>query len=69
MCYMGYMSRQGPRSLPGRGPLVPKHPYNSAHGQQRYGLRWQSGAATPLSETGRGSQSGVALRFPPHSKC
>jgi hypothetical protein len=33
-----------------------------------FGVRWQSGAATPLSESGPRSQSGVALRFPPHSK-
>ena len=32
------------------------------------GLRWQSAAATPLSERGLGSESGVALRFPPQSK-
>ena len=29
-------------------------------------MRWQSAATTPLSEIGLGSQSGVALRFPPH---
>ena len=40
---------------------------NSARGQQTLGLRWQSAAATPLSERGPASESGVALRFPPHS--
>jgi len=42
----------------------------------RLGLRWQSAAATPLSPSAKrpapdrsaGHQSGVALRFPPHSK-
>jgi hypothetical protein len=38
-----------------------------------FGLRWQSAAATPLSNFQRRLgirifQSGVALRFPPHSK-
>jgi hypothetical protein len=39
-----------------------------------YGLRWQSAAATPLSHRDQTSiteampKSGVALRFPPHSK-
>jgi hypothetical protein len=39
-----------------------------------FGLRWQSAAATALSEPGGArilgslSQSGVALRLPPHSK-
>jgi Cu+-exporting ATPase len=32
------------------------------------GLRWQSAAATPLLNTPRQSESGVALRFPPQSK-
>src|ERR1035437_8634667 len=41
---------------------------NSLQPQIEYGVRWQSAATTPLSETGPGSQSGVALRFPPHSK-
>jgi hypothetical protein len=33
-----------------------------------FGLRWQSVAATPLSDCGTAFQSGVALRFPPQSK-
>ncbi len=41
---------------------------NFAHGQQRFGLRWQSVAATPLSVLPVASKSGVALRFPPQSK-
>jgi hypothetical protein len=41
---------------------------NFAHGRQRFGVRWQSAAATPLFERGPASESGVALRFPPHSK-
>ena len=41
---------------------------SAAAGRRRFGLRWQSAAATPLSERGPGSKSGVALRFPPQSK-
>src|ERR1017187_3989586 len=41
---------------------------NFAHGRQRFGLRWQSAAATPLSALPVASKSGVALRFPPQSK-
>ncbi len=41
---------------------------NFAHGRQRFGLRWQSAAATPLSVLPVVSKSGVALRFPPQSK-
>ena|GEM_PF-1610128 len=41
---------------------------NFAHGRQRFGLRWQSAAATPLSARPVASKSGVALRFPPQSK-
>ena len=42
---------------------------NSVAGQQGFGLRWQTAAAaTPLSERGPGSESGVVLRFPPQSK-
>ena len=41
---------------------------NFAQGRQRFGVRWQSAAATPLFERGPASESGVALRFPPHSK-
>jgi hypothetical protein len=41
---------------------------NSEAGRQSFGLRWQSAAATPLSECGPASESGVALRFPPQSK-
>ena len=41
---------------------------NFAQGRQRSGVRWQSAAATPLFERGPASESGVALRFPPHSK-
>ena len=33
---------------------------NSAAGRRSFGLRWQSAAATPLSERGPGSKSGVA---------
>ena len=33
-----------------------------------FGLRWQSAAATPLSDRAHTFQSGVALRFPPQSK-
>jgi hypothetical protein len=35
---------------------------------KHFGLRWQSAAATPLFDGGQNFQSGVALRFPPHSK-
>jgi hypothetical protein len=43
---------------------------------QNFGLRWQSAAPTPLSHARRATkiinlptfESGVALRFPPHSK-
>lgn len=34
----------------------------------RFGVRWQSGAATPLFARPPASKSGVALRFPPQSK-
>ena len=40
---------------------------NALHGGRRFGLRWQSAAATPLSERGPPSESGMALRFPPQS--
>jgi hypothetical protein len=33
-----------------------------------FGLRWQSAAATPLWDASQRCKSGVALRFPPHSK-
>jgi hypothetical protein len=33
---------------------------NFAHGRQRFGLRWQSAAATPLSVLPVASKSGVA---------
>jgi len=38
--------------------------------QSDFGLRWQSAAATPLLKESAGPdfKSGVALRFPPHSK-
>jgi hypothetical protein len=49
-------------------PFLALQPCNSAHGQQSFGLRWQSAAATlPFVRT-PASASGVALRFPPHSK-
>ena len=35
--------------------------------KKNLGLRWQSAAATPLSPAMKSSESGVALRFPPHS--
>ena len=35
---------------------------------QRFGLRWQSAAATALSPAIKSSESGVALRLPPQSK-
>jgi hypothetical protein len=35
---------------------------------KRFGLRWQSEAAPPLSGCRQDCQSGVALRFPPQSK-
>lgn len=43
---------------------------------KKFGLRWQSEAATPLStvvsraivESLSSCESGVAIRFPPHSK-
>ncbi len=41
---------------------------DGTHGRQRFGLRWQSAATTPLSVRLVTSQSGVALRFPPQSK-
>jgi len=41
---------------------------NSAHGRQRFGLRWQSAAVTPLFVRTLAPESGVALRFPPQSK-
>ena len=37
-------------------------------GREDFGLRWQSAATTPLFGCGKPFQSGVALRFPPHSK-
>lgn len=39
-----------------------------APGRQRFGVRWQSAATTPLLEALVPSDSGVALRFPPPSK-
>jgi hypothetical protein len=41
---------------------------DGAHRRQRFGLRWQSVAATPLSIRLITFQSGVALCFPPQSK-
>jgi hypothetical protein len=35
---------------------------------KKFGVRWQSAAATPLFDRGSSFQSGVALRFPPQSK-
>ena len=34
---------------------------------EKFGLRWQSATATPLFGSRPVSESGVALRFPPHS--
>ncbi|MGB8370638.1 MAG: hypothetical protein ACLPYZ_06625 [Limisphaerales bacterium] len=33
-----------------------------------FGLRWLSAATTPLWDADQQCKSGVALRFPPHSK-
>ena len=42
---------------------VRTHPH-----REDFGLRWQSAATAPLFECGTRCRSGVALRFPPHSK-
>ena len=75
----GRHSRQPPFSFSGQCPkpmrskaeLRPSESVlqtrNSAAGRRRFGLRWQSAAATPLSERGPPSESGMALRFPPQS--
>jgi hypothetical protein len=36
--------------------------------REDFGVRWQGAAATPLWNAGQHCKSGVALRFPPHSK-
>jgi len=36
--------------------------------REDFGVRWQSAAATPLWDADQHCKSGVALRFPPHSK-
>jgi hypothetical protein len=58
------------RNIPPKGPLIglSVQSCNFAHGRQRFGLRWQSAAATPLSALPVASKSGVALRFPPQSQ-
>jgi hypothetical protein len=50
--------------------LLPIDPLRvgGAQGRQRFGLRWQSAAATPLSLPAQVGQSDVALGFPPQSK-
>jgi hypothetical protein len=36
--------------------------------REDFGVRWQSATATPLWNADQHCKSGVALRFPPHSK-
>lgn len=64
------MSSRGKAATKGIQPrnLTAENAESAEVGSRKYGVRWQSGAATPLSESRPRSQSGVALRFTPHSK-
>jgi hypothetical protein len=57
----GNLENGAPRSSPLRHPCSSViQSCNFAHGRQRFGLRWQSAATTPLSVRPVASKSGVA---------
>ena len=52
----------------GETPLKPAAGTAALHAtHEGFGVQWQSEVATPLSDDGQRSQSGVALRLPPQS--
>jgi len=57
-------------ALPGGPGQSPRYLPSNSFTQRRedFGLRWQSASGDTAFDCGQCFQSGVALRFPPHSK-